>query len=570
MPGDQNNWKGSKGRDDTIKIKVTQDSYLSNKVGSTICFDLLDGNELSYLRLSHEHFSAFKNQIESDFKVPVHMQRFWVFIKRDNSTYRPSRVLSVEEQHKTIGDIEKSIDGDRCLNLYLEIEYGILLKPILPLPKMDDEVLVFFKYFDVKRCGFKYVGRLSLKLSNKPANILGKLREMAEIDPKEGLTLFEEISFDPEVLCHPIKLDISFEDNKIRDGDIIWIQPSDPRSKNLKRRHNVPSFLQFMLKKSISLDLYQDILRKYSLFKSSSSTPMAVNPILASLRDELELSLSDHDSVLKDLAGLSPQSELEPTAQENCKEHQERAASVTAALALPRGQLSSEDNITKGWNMDNDRSLSDSEAYYLSKLRIRDKGKKLYKKVSDDKGIYLTNDESLSDSEVSGMSNAEVPTWLAALTLQTTFHTKCSVHDKNLDTFCTSCFALLCAHCDHNHAGHKKLRVYKVHNRSAIDLEAFKICFHGDIAKGIWRDDDISTTISHGKKMIYIHPCEKSLPSRAQVPGASYCKICSRRMVKRYPFCSPSCKVQYLFRANVWKRRPPKANNRKEQDANVT
>ncbi|XP_062229230.1 uncharacterized protein LOC133927015 isoform X3 [Phragmites australis] len=479
MPGDQNNRKGIKVRENTIKIKVTRDAYLTKKVGSTICFDLLDGHEPSYVRASDAQFCEFKNEIERNFRVPADMQRWWIFMRRGNNTYMPSRVLSIEEQDTMIGDIEKSIGSEGCLDLYLEVEYGILSKPVYPLPKRDDEVMIFFKFFNAKRCSFKYVGRLSLQLSNRPVNILEKLREMAEIGPGEGLTLFEEISFDPKVLCHPLKLDISFEDNKITDGDIVWIQTSESHSKNQHRRHNVSSFLQFMFKKSISLDLYQDILRKYSLFKSSGSSPMTVNPFLASLRDELELSLSDHDCVLKDLGGLSPPCEpvCQPTARVKSKEHQKRAASVTLALSLPRGQLSDEDSIIKGWDKKCDRTLSDSEAHHLLKLRISVKCGKHYKKLSSVslpasqpqgqlpneyepiKGTYLRNKESMSDSEVSGMSDAKVPTLLVALTLRTTFHTKCSIHEKNLDTFCTSCFAIMCARCDHNHANHKKLRV---------------------------------------------------------------------------------------------------------------
>ncbi|KAI5393496.1 ubiquitin carboxyl-terminal hydrolase 13 [Lathyrus oleraceus] len=68
---------------------------------------------------------------------------------------------------------------------------------------------------DLFPCNVSYVGRLFVKGTGKPSEILTRLNEMAGYDPEEDIVLYEEIKFEPNVMCEPIDKKVTFRSSQI-------------------------------------------------------------------------------------------------------------------------------------------------------------------------------------------------------------------------------------------------------------------------------------------------------------------------------------------------------------------
>ncbi|RVW96440.1 Ubiquitin carboxyl-terminal hydrolase 13 [Vitis vinifera] len=140
------------------------------------------------------------------------------------------------------------------LKLFLEVELG----PLTPYntsgsasysstEKTKEDILLFFKLYDPEKEELRYVGRLFVKSSGKPIEILTKLNEMAGFAPDEEIELYEEIKFEPCVMCEHLAKRTSFRFSQIEDGDIICFQKSaPPESEEQCRYSDVTSFLEYV------------------------------------------------------------------------------------------------------------------------------------------------------------------------------------------------------------------------------------------------------------------------------------------------------------------------------------
>jgi ubiquitin carboxyl-terminal hydrolase 7 len=77
------------------------------------------------------------------------------------------------------------------LKLFLEVENGPDLRPIAPPDKTKDDILLFFKLYDPEKEELRYVGRIFVKNTGKPLEIITKLNEMAGYTPDEEIQLYE-------------------------------------------------------------------------------------------------------------------------------------------------------------------------------------------------------------------------------------------------------------------------------------------------------------------------------------------------------------------------------------------
>jgi ubiquitin carboxyl-terminal hydrolase 7 len=59
------------------------------------------------------------------------------------------------------------------------------------------------------------VGRTFVKGGGKPMDILEKLNEMAGFAPNEEIQLFEEIKFEPNVMCEPVDKKFTFKASQV-------------------------------------------------------------------------------------------------------------------------------------------------------------------------------------------------------------------------------------------------------------------------------------------------------------------------------------------------------------------
>ncbi|CAL5354125.1 unnamed protein product [Camellia sinensis] len=271
-------------------IKVARDEDIVEQIGRDIYFDLVDHDKVRSFRIQKQMpFNIFKNsfrhfsetssiserlggdkakisfvvhvsrqdefcwgdqeEVAKEFGIPVQFQRFWLWAKRQNHTYRPNRPLTRLEETQTVGQLREMCNKvhNAELKLFLEVELGLDLQPIPPPNKTKDDVLLFFKLYDYDKEELRYVGRLFVKAMAKPTEILLKLNEMAGYAPDEEVDLYEEIKFEPTVMCEPIDKKFAFRSSQLEDGDIVCFQKSLPVETGHQVRYpDVPSFLEYV------------------------------------------------------------------------------------------------------------------------------------------------------------------------------------------------------------------------------------------------------------------------------------------------------------------------------------
>ncbi|KAF9680759.1 hypothetical protein SADUNF_Sadunf06G0155000 [Salix dunnii] len=236
-------------------IKVARDEDLKGQIGKDIYFDLVDHDKVHNFRIQKQmQFSLFKEEVAKEFGIPVQFQRFWIWAKRQNHTYRPNRPLTPQEEAQSVGQLREVSNKTHNaeLKLFLEIELGLDLCPIAPPGKTKEDILLFFKLYDPEKQELRYVGRLFVKSSGKPIEILAKLNQMAGFAPDEEIELYEEIKFEPCVMCEHLDNRASFRTSQIEDGDIICFQKSPPLEKEEDCRYpDVPSYLEYVHNRQI-------------------------------------------------------------------------------------------------------------------------------------------------------------------------------------------------------------------------------------------------------------------------------------------------------------------------------
>eukprot|EP00252_Welwitschia_mirabilis_P016663 TRINITY_DN3688_c0_g3_i1.p1 TRINITY_DN3688_c0_g3~~TRINITY_DN3688_c0_g3_i1.p1 ORF type:complete len:1111 (+),score=262.49 TRINITY_DN3688_c0_g3_i1:336-3668(+) len=235
-------------------IKVARDQDLSEQIGKDIFFDLVDHDKVRTFRIQKQTpFTVFKEQVAKEFNIPVQFQRFWFWAKRQNQTYRPNRPLSQHEELLSVGHLREAFNkaNNAELRLFLEVEY-LGLRPISLPEKMKDDILLFFKLYDPEKETIRYVGRSFVKAYGKPLDILQKLNEMAGFPPEEEIELYEEIKFEPNVMCEHVDERSTFRGSQLEDGDIICFQKVLSREEEERYRFpDVPSFLEYVHNRQI-------------------------------------------------------------------------------------------------------------------------------------------------------------------------------------------------------------------------------------------------------------------------------------------------------------------------------
>ncbi|XP_052184998.1 ubiquitin C-terminal hydrolase 13-like isoform X2 [Diospyros lotus] len=236
-------------------IKVARDEDLVEQIGRDIYFDLVDHDKVRSFRIQKQMpFNLFKEEVAKEFGIPVQFQRFWLWAKRQNHTYRPNRPLTHLEETQTVGQLREVSNKvhNAELKLFLEVEFGLDLRPIPPPDKTKDDILLFFKLYDPEKEELRYVGRLFVKAMGKPTEILTNLNEMAGYAPDEEIDLYEEIKFEPQVMCEPIDRKFTFRSSQLEDGDIVCFQKSLPVDVGDRFRYpDVPSFLEYVRNRQV-------------------------------------------------------------------------------------------------------------------------------------------------------------------------------------------------------------------------------------------------------------------------------------------------------------------------------
>ncbi|KMT11619.1 hypothetical protein BVRB_5g109330 [Beta vulgaris subsp. vulgaris] len=231
-------------------IKVARDDDLAEQIGKDIYFDLVDHDKVRSFRIQKQMpFNLFKEEVAKEFGIPVQFQRYWIWAKRQNHTYRPNRPLTPSEEAQPVGQLREASNKmhNAELKLFLEVEIGLDLHPIAPPDRTKEDILLFFKLYDSVKEELRFIGRLFVKGTSKPSEILPKLNEMAGYAPDEEIDLFEEIKFEPCVMCENLDKRASFRLSQLEDGDIICYQKVSPIDTEEQYRYpDVPSFLEYV------------------------------------------------------------------------------------------------------------------------------------------------------------------------------------------------------------------------------------------------------------------------------------------------------------------------------------
>ncbi|KAM0937163.1 putative ubiquitinyl hydrolase 1 [Dioscorea sansibarensis] len=231
-------------------IKVARDEDLAEQIGKDIYFDLVDHDKVRSFRIQKQlPFTLFKEEVAKEFGIPVQFQRFWLWAKRQNHTYRPNRPLTAQEEAQSVGQLREVSNKahNAELKLFLEVELGLDLRHLPPPDKTKEDILLFFKFYDPAKEELRYVGRLFVKALGRPLEILAKLNEMAGFPPNEQLQLFEEIKFEPTVMCEHIDIKFTFRSSQLEDGDIICYQKNPYLMSDVRHRYqDIPAFLEYV------------------------------------------------------------------------------------------------------------------------------------------------------------------------------------------------------------------------------------------------------------------------------------------------------------------------------------
>ncbi|XP_061337536.1 ubiquitin C-terminal hydrolase 13-like isoform X1 [Gastrolobium bilobum] len=235
-------------------IKVARDEDLFEQIGKDIFFDLVDHDKVRSFRIQKQMpFILFKEEVAREFGIPVLHQRFWLWAKRQNHTYRPNRPLTAQEETQTVGQIREvsSKANNVELKLFLESK-GQDFWPIPRLEKTKEDLMLFFKLYDPSHEKLRYIGRFYVPASGKPMDILTGLNQMAGFAIDEEIDLFEEIKFEPHVMCETVDMNSTFRANQLEDGDIICYQkPLKVGSGEQFRYPDLPSFLEYVQNRQV-------------------------------------------------------------------------------------------------------------------------------------------------------------------------------------------------------------------------------------------------------------------------------------------------------------------------------
>ncbi|XP_062098921.1 uncharacterized protein LOC133804815 [Humulus lupulus] len=228
---------------------VARNEDLIEQIGRDIYFDLVNHDKVHDFRIPNEMpFYHFKEMVAKEFGVPVQFQRPWMWAERQNHTYRPFRPMTSLEEGNPVGQVREISHTKRkrqVLRLFLEVELDWNSRPVAPPQKTEEDILLFIKLYDPWKEELRYVGRLFVKSGGKPNGIVKILNKMAGFNINEEIILFEEIRFEPCILCELIDNMVTFRMSQLEDGDIICFQ----KSQGIEQCHfpDVPSFFEYLL-----------------------------------------------------------------------------------------------------------------------------------------------------------------------------------------------------------------------------------------------------------------------------------------------------------------------------------
>jgi len=164
--------------------------------------------------------------LSDSYGYPENQMRIWPLIMRDNNTLRPTDLEW--PSGKQLGDIAELESSAWRVFLELKPVVATELTKSLPAFNRNDQICLFFKYYDIQISKAVYVGHMYVNHKKmKVKELFPELCKMAQI-PLTDLIVYEEVRYYDLVLAkdHSHKLSEAFQD--LMTGDILVFQSSDP------------------------------------------------------------------------------------------------------------------------------------------------------------------------------------------------------------------------------------------------------------------------------------------------------------------------------------------------------
>ncbi|RIA93955.1 ICP0-binding domain of ubiquitin-specific protease 7-domain-containing protein [Glomus cerebriforme] len=253
----------------TFSVKVVPPIVTAEKFKKYQGFDLanFDHSDIHiYKILKEEIYGAFKENISRTFNIPSEQVRFWVFVNRQNKTIRPDSPISESRFNISMGKIHPKMTSE--MKLYMEVaDKPFDDKTWFPPMEGNNHILIFLKYFDPDKQTLEGLGHLYVQKFDKVGDYTRVLCEKKEFPPDTPLKIYEEIK--PNMI-EEMKLESTFEQSQIQDGDIICFQKiltkKDYESYTITNRiHNITQFYELLMTFTVKV-VTAEIFIKYQEF----------------------------------------------------------------------------------------------------------------------------------------------------------------------------------------------------------------------------------------------------------------------------------------------------------------
>ena len=192
-----------------VNIKLATEKHFKEQLGETYYSDLANFEEVTTYRLHKKtRFEDFKERVSQDFGIPTHLQRFWLWMHRQNGTVRIDKPLEpMSEKIETVLDLRHY--KEKLSTPMPERNALMTIQLFLEAPEQDNvlrslnpsEILIFIKFYDPKIRKLSYVGHLFVDKGAQFRLIFERARILAKLPPEADVVGFEEVKYEPAVVC---------------------------------------------------------------------------------------------------------------------------------------------------------------------------------------------------------------------------------------------------------------------------------------------------------------------------------------------------------------------------------
>lgn len=185
-------------------------------------------NVMQISMMKCDTIARLKEVVSEITNIPPEQQRLWTFAMRENNTNRIDKALTAEDDALCLLNIPAQ-HNITTLRLYFEK----LLPGGKPLDKRKD-VLIFLKFFDVKKQRLKYMGSLIVPVTQLVGDIVEIIEKRLDVPDDEHLAVWEEIT---NLRIEEPDMEQTLLQARIGNGDILVFQrmPNDETSEGRER-----------------------------------------------------------------------------------------------------------------------------------------------------------------------------------------------------------------------------------------------------------------------------------------------------------------------------------------------